>query len=98
MYFFVKAQNPRPTFHLDMTPDERTLMERHVAYWSDKAVRGIALVFGPVMDPQGVYGIGVYQVQDEAEMRDLLKQDPTHEIVRYEVFPMPRAIVGTLHT
>ena len=97
MYFFVKAQNPRPTFHLDMTPEERTLMERHVASWSDKAVRGIALVFGPVMDPQGVYGIGVYQVQDEAEMRDLLKQDPANEILRYEVFPMPRAVVGTFH-
>jgi uncharacterized protein YciI len=97
MYFFVKAQNPRPTFHLDMTPEERTLMERHVAYWSDQAARGIALVFGPVMDPQGVYGIGVYQVQDEAEMRELLKQDPAKEILRYDVFPMPRAIVGTLH-
>jgi hypothetical protein len=98
MYFFVKAQNPRPTFHLDMTPDERILMERHIAYWSDKAACGIALVFGPVMDPQGVYGIGVYQVQDEAEMRDLLKQDPANEILRYEVSPMPRAIVGTLRT
>ena len=55
MYFFIKTQNPRPTFHLDMTPDERAIMERHVAYWSDKAARGIAIVFGPVTDPQGAY-------------------------------------------
>ena len=67
MYFFVKTQNPRPTFHLDMTADERAIMERHVAYWSDKAARGIAIVFGPVLDPQGVYGIGVYQVQNEVD-------------------------------
>jgi hypothetical protein len=28
MYFFVRTQNPRPTFHLDMTSDERTTMEK----------------------------------------------------------------------
>ena len=50
MYFFVRTQNPRPTFHLDMTPDERAIMEKHVAYWSDKAARGIAIVFGPMLD------------------------------------------------
>jgi hypothetical protein len=66
MYFFVKALNPRPTFHLDMTSEERATMEKHVAYWSEKARQGIAIVFGPVMDPQGVFGMGVYQAQDEA--------------------------------
>ncbi len=72
MYFFVKTQNPRPTFHLDMIAEERLIMERHVAYWSEKATQGIAIVFGLVMDPTGVYGIGVYQVRDDAEIRDLL--------------------------
>lgn len=70
-------------------------MEKHVAYRSDKAAHGIAIVFGPVMDPQGVYGIGVYQVQNEAEMRDLLQHDPANGLLQYEVFPMPRAVVGT---
>ena len=96
VYFFIKTQNPGPTFHLDMTPDERVIMERLVAYWSEKAANGIAIVFGPVMDPQGVYGIGVYQVQDEAEMRDLLEHDPANGLLRYEVLPMPRAVVGIL--
>jgi hypothetical protein len=96
MYFFVKTQNPRPTFHLDMTVDERALMQRHVAYWSEQAALGIAIVFGPVMDPQGVYGIGVYQVQDETEMRRLLEDDPANGLLRYDLFPMPRAVVGTL--
>ncbi len=94
MYFFVRTQNPRPTFHLDMTAEERAIMERHVAYWSEKAASGIAIVFGPVMDPQGVYGIGVYQVADEAEMRELLDHDPANGLLRYEVLPMPRAAVG----
>ncbi len=98
MYFFVKTQNPRPTFHLDMTPEERSVMDRHVAYWSEKATQGIAIVFGPVMDPKGVYGMGVYQVQDEAEMHELLKHDPANGLLQYEIFPMPRAVVGTLHS
>jgi len=96
MYFFIRTQNPRPTFHLDMTADERSIMERHVAYWSEKATNGIAVVFGPVMDPKGVYGIGVYQVQDEAQMRELLNRDPANGLLQYEVLPMARAVVGTL--
>lgn len=96
MFFFVRTQNPRPTFHLDMTGDERAVMTRHVAYWSEKAEEGTAVVFGPVMDPAGAYGMGVYQVQDEAEMRDLLAHDPANGLLQYEVFPMPRAVIGKL--
>jgi uncharacterized protein len=96
MYFFVKTQNPRPTFHLDMTPEERSVMHQHVVYWTDKAAHGIAIAFGPVMDPKGVYGIGVYRVRDEAEMHRLLDQDPANGLLQYEVLPMSRAVVGTL--
>jgi hypothetical protein len=94
MYFFVRTQNPRPTFHLDMTPDERATMEQHVAYWSEQATRGVAIVFGPVMDPAGVYGIGVYKVDGERQMQDLLDRDPAKGILQYQVFPMPRAVVA----
>lgn len=96
MYFFVRTQNPRPTFHLDMTPEERATMQKHVAYWSDKAAQGIALVFGPVMDPKGVYGIGIYQTRDEAEMRALIQADPANGLLQYELFPMPQVVVGTI--
>ena len=94
MYFFIRTQNPRPTFHLDMTADERSIMGKHVAYWSEKAAQGIAIVFGPVMDPKGVFGIGVYQARDEAEIRALL--DPANGLLQYEVLPMARAVIGTL--
>ncbi len=96
MFFFVRTQNPRPTFHLVMTIEERSVMTQHVAYWSEKAAQGIAIVFGPVMDPKGVYGIGVYQVQDEAEMNELIEHDPANGLLHYEVLPMARAVVGTL--
>jgi uncharacterized protein len=96
MYFFVRTKNPRPTFHLDMTPDERAIMNRHVAYCSEKAALGIAIVFGPVMDPKGVFGIGVYQAKDEADMNEILAHDPAKGLLQHEVFPMPRAVIGTL--
>ena len=94
MYFFVKTENPRPTFHLDMSAEERATMQQHVAYWSEKATRGIAIVFGPVMDPKGVYGMGVYKVRDEAEMNELLAHDPAKGLLRYELLPMAQAVVG----
>ncbi len=53
VYFFVKTNNPRPTFHLDMTADERKIMTRHVAYWTEMARQGIAVVFAPVADAHG---------------------------------------------
>ncbi len=96
MYVFVTTENPRPTFNLDMTAAERNTMNRHVAYWSDKAARGIAIIFGPVMDPKGVYGMGVYKVQDEAEMQELIKDDPANGLLKYKILPMANAVVGTL--
>ncbi len=96
MYFFVRTNNPRPTFNADMTPAERDIMNRHVAYWTEKAQRGIAIVFGPVADPNGVYGIGIHKVEDEAEMRRLLDADPANGLLLYEVLPMAKAVLGVL--
>jgi hypothetical protein len=45
------------------------------------------------MDPKGVYGVEIYQVQDEAEMHDLLKNDPANGLLKYEVLPMARVVV-----
>jgi hypothetical protein len=54
MHFFLKLVPARPTFSKDMTPDEgnhaaaRRLLDR-----SNEA--GKVHVFGPVLDPNGVY-------------------------------------------
>lgn len=94
MFVFVRTNNPRPTFHLDMTADEKRLMQQHVEYWSEQAENGTAVVFGPVLDPRGVYGIGVYEVDDLAHMQRLIAGDPAGGLFGYEVHPMPRAVVG----
>ena len=94
MFVFIRTNNPRPTFHLDMTAEEKGLMQQHVAYWSEEAERGIAVVFGPVLDPQGVYGIGVYRVDDLAHMQRLIADDPAGGMLKDEILPMPQAVVG----
>lgn len=75
-YFFCKLTPPRPTFPIDMTDAERQLMYQHVVYWSDLAAKGTAIVFGPVADPQGGYGVAVVEAPDEATVRDLSAHDP----------------------
>lgn len=94
MYFFVTTNNPRPTFQQDMTQEERDIMNRHVAYWSGKAEHGISIVFGPVLDPNGVYGIGVHKVRDEPELRELIEHDPANGLLKYKIMPMAKAIAG----
>ena len=90
-YFFCKLIPPRPTFMLDMTPDERAVMGQHVAYWSDLMKQKKALAFGPVADPQGSYGIGIMAASDDAEMETLRANDPTVKAnagFRFEALPM----------
>jgi uncharacterized protein len=96
MYVFVRTNNPRPTFHIDMTETERQVMQQHVAYWSVQAQQGVAIVFGPVLDPKGVYGVGIYKVDDLAHMQRLLADDPARDIIKYEMFEMPRVVLGSL--
>ncbi len=93
MYFFVKTNNPRPTFQFDMTSEEREVMNRHVAYWTEEARAGNALVFGPVGDPKGVYGIMIYEAATEAELNEKVRHDPASGLLQYEILPMLRAVV-----
>jgi uncharacterized protein len=92
MYFFMKLNPPRPTFSQDMTPEERGIMQRHVAYWTDKMEKGIALVFGPVLDPKGVYGVGVIGVESEEQRDALLANDPANGLNQYEFYPMQAVV------
>ena len=71
-HFFLKLIPCRPTFALDMTDEERAIMQRHVVYWRGLMDEGRVVVFGPVMDPGGPYGMGVIEAADEDEVENLL--------------------------
>ena len=49
-----------------MTEGERDIMTHHVAYWTDEADKRISIVFGPVFDPKGAYGLGIIEVENES--------------------------------
>lgn len=95
MFFAVYLNPPRPDFAMTMTESEMAVMMEHVEYWKDKMKQGKVYAFGPVMDPAGVYGLGVVGVENEQELKDFIANDPAGKINRYEYFPM-RAIVSEL--
>jgi len=94
-HFVLKLIPPRPTFAEDMTEKERDIMKQHAAYWKDRADRGIAFVYGPVLDPKGAYGLGIIEVDDEDQARTFAADDPAIKsgLNRIEIHQM-RAIFG----
>lgn len=91
-YFVLHLLPRRPDFAQTITAEERSIMMEHISYWTAKMNEGKVLVFGPVMDPAAVYGLGIVVVDDEEEVKDFIAQDPAATINRYEYFPM-RAVV-----
>jgi len=95
--YLCKLTPPRPTFPAQMTPEEGAAMQRHFGYWNDQMKRGAALVFGPVADPQGAYGVAILDVANEPEAKRICAQDPviTAKIgFTVGVFQMPNAVAA----
>ena len=74
--FVFRLVSPRPTFALDMTDAEREIMGRHAAYWQPLVEAGQMVVFGPVLDSTGSWGLGVVEAGDEDELRAFAAGDP----------------------
>jgi uncharacterized protein len=86
--YFLKLNPPRASFTSDMTDEERAIMLRHVAYWKQYIEDGTCVVLGPVSDPRGAYGIAVVQVESEAQLNKMIKDDPANGLNSYEIYPM----------
>jgi uncharacterized protein YciI len=94
-FFFCRLLPPRPSFALDMAPEEREIVQKHAAYWREHMKNGSVIVFGPVADPQGPWGLGVLRVADEAAVRAFSAADPailSGRGFRYEILPMIQAV------
>ena len=74
--FVFRLRAPRPTFALDLTDKEREIMGRHAAYWQRFIDSGQMVVFGPVLDSTGSWGLGVVEAEDEDELRAFAAGDP----------------------
>jgi uncharacterized protein len=74
--FLFRLLPPRADFAQTLTPDEQDAMTRHAAYWRALLDAGRVVVFGPVADPEGVWGLGVVRAGSQAEVVELGEQDP----------------------
>jgi dihydrofolate reductase/uncharacterized protein YciI len=96
-HFVLRLIPPRPTFPRDMTAEEGAAMQRHVAYWTGHLGRGSVLLFGPVLDPKGTWGVAVVAAQSEAEVEALERADPVILAglgFRYERLPMATVVTA----
>ena len=93
--FVFRLIAPRPTFALDMTDDEREILGRHAAYWQPFLDSGQMVVFGPVLDATGSWGLAVIEADDEDELRAFAAGDPavTSGTATFELGKMPQGFV-----
>ena len=58
-------------------------------------IEGMVIVFGPVLDPKGTWGVAIVEVANEQDARILGKNDPAVKDIglTFEVYSMPSAIV-----
>ncbi len=63
-------------------------MQQHMVYWKEYLDQGIMLILGPVLDLNGVYGLGIIAVDSEEQVRGLINKDPASKINNYEYYPM----------
>ncbi len=95
-YFVCRLNGPRPTFPADITERERELMQRHAQYWMPHLQSGKVLVFGPVLDPAGVWGMAALELPDDDDPARYAAQDPvilTDAGFSYDILPMASALV-----
>ena len=78
-----------------MTPAEMKLMKEHAAYLRGYADKRWAVAFGPVADPQGAFGVVLWEVPDDADIAAVCAEDPVIKSglgFRYEIHPMPSLV------
>ena len=87
-HFVLYHNPPRPTFAQDMSDEERSIMQQHVIYWNNLMNDGYVLAFGPVIDPSGVYGLGIVEAENEDQVKKFIADDPANGLNRYEYYPI----------
>jgi uncharacterized protein len=74
--FVFRLLNLRPTLALDMSDQERVIMAQHAAHWKPYLDSGQMVVFGPILDGIGSWGLGVVEADNEQELRSFADNDP----------------------
>ena len=51
-------------------------MDRHAAHWQPYIDSGRMVIFGPILDDSGSWGLGVVEADNEEELRAFAARDP----------------------
>lgn len=54
-----------------MTKEEKKVMQEHLTYWKELTDKNFVVIFGPVADPNGAYGLAIVEADDEAVVSGL---------------------------
>ena len=94
--FLFRLVPPRADFAQTMTPAERDAMQRHQAYWQVLLAEGRVVVYGPVADPEGIWGMGVLRAADRAQVLEIGNSDPSvlAGVNTFEVFEIMDGVTG----
>jgi uncharacterized protein len=94
-YFVYRLIPPRPDFDSTMSEREAAAMEGHFSYWQGLIDGGDVLVYGPVGDPAGTWGLAVLRARSADAVQAIGQRDPavTSGVARFEVLPMLVAMV-----
>jgi uncharacterized protein YciI len=75
-HYLCKYIPPRADFLATMTADERQWMTQHGSYLNELLEQGVVVAHGPVIDPDGSYGVSLYQIEDDQDIAAITSQDP----------------------
>jgi uncharacterized protein len=94
-WFLYRLLPPRPDFGSTLSEAERSAMTQHVTYWTGHLNAGTAIVFSPVADPSGDWGLAVVNVESRDQINQLGDNDPAvlAGVCSYDALLLPAAIV-----
>ncbi len=89
-WYLLRLIASRPDFAFTMTEEEQATMGRHAAYWTRHLEAGTALIFSPVADPAGPWGMCIAQAQDRDGAQALTAADPAviEGVGQYEILEL----------
>lgn len=92
-WYLYRLQAHRADFAETMTEAEMAVMGAHVEYWRGPLEDGRVLIYSPVADPGGSWGLAIVRADSEEELEQLRAGDPAHlagiGVIDWLLLPMP---------
>lgn len=92
--YLYRLQPPRPDFSRTMSDEELHTMGRHAAHWGALMAQGHCLVFAPVPDETGDWGMAIAVAPDAGTVAEWGESDPavTSGLMTFSLLELPFAV------